>query len=143
MSNSRAFASVTSVRPYLLPSRHAGLLLLLLLFCSDGKKLQAFSCLWAIEACPGNVHLRTCAQTARDGCDCQLPPPWFRCYEHRAGWCRTRCSPCGEVRPLLSRHQPGRGGENIDLPGHFTRCGGRHWQILCEERNQAVSSDFL
>src|SRR5438105_9128126 len=38
MSNSRAFASVTSVRPYLLPLRHVGLLLLLLLFCSDGKK---------------------------------------------------------------------------------------------------------
>src|SRR6266566_9228839 len=35
MSNSRAFACGTSVRPYLLPSRHAGLPLLLL-FCPDG-----------------------------------------------------------------------------------------------------------
>ena len=35
MSNSRAFASVTSVRPYLLPWRHAGRRLLLL-FCPDG-----------------------------------------------------------------------------------------------------------
>src|SRR5260370_17439 len=73
----------------------------------------------------------------------RLAHPLFCGCEPSASWCRPRCSPWGEVRRLLSRHHPGRGGENIDLPGHFNRCGGRHRQILCEERNQSVSSDFL